>query len=367
MAITYNKDGAYIEITENGVVYRRAIKWEDCVVSVPSGSNLKIDSAYINGSDQLILVLEDESEITVTADLTAHLAAADPHTGYILESLLDAQTIIAAISDNTPIAVVIAEQRLVGRITGGNVAGLTAAQVRALINVENGATADLTGLQIVTLLQALAAGSRLDHGAGLKGLTHNDHPQYIKHSLATAVNNFLVASGAGVFVKKTLAEVKTLLAIASDIATHAGLTTGAHGAGSDHLALFGVASTVVSKWVWKDASTRELLVEGRTTDLTWTDLDMTTGTSTSAVAMYGRSIILLTSWTSGYVTMRLRKNGTTPTYYPDIYGDNQDCAAKINNQNVICGLDTDEILEYYLDFSGVAEATFLIDLFAYLE
>lgn len=55
------------------------------------------------------------------------------------------------------------------------------------------------------------------------------HTVYIKHSLATAVSNFLVASGAGVFIKKTLAEVKTLLGIAADIATHAALATGVHG------------------------------------------------------------------------------------------------------------------------------------------
>ncbi len=35
----------------------------------------------------------------------------------------------------------------------------------------------------------------------------------IAHSLATAANDFLVASGVGVFVKKTLAEVKTLLGL----------------------------------------------------------------------------------------------------------------------------------------------------------
>jgi hypothetical protein len=54
-------------------------------------------------------------------------------------------------------------------------------------------------------------GGQVDHG-GLAGLGDDDHTQYIKHSLATAANDFLVASGAGTFVKKTLAEVKTLLA-----------------------------------------------------------------------------------------------------------------------------------------------------------
>ena len=43
----------------------------------------------------------------------------------------------------------------------------------------------------------------------------------VSHSLATAVNDFLVASGASTFVKKTLAEVKAILDWAADIATHA--------------------------------------------------------------------------------------------------------------------------------------------------
>lgn len=47
----------------------------------------------------------------------------------------DAQSILAAVSDNVPAALTVAEQRLVGRITGGNIAALTAAQIRTLISV----------------------------------------------------------------------------------------------------------------------------------------------------------------------------------------------------------------------------------------
>jgi len=53
-------------------------------------------------------------------------------------------------------------------------------------------------------------GAQIDHG-NLGGLTDDDHSQYIKHSLATAENDFLVASGSGAFVKKTLNETKTIL------------------------------------------------------------------------------------------------------------------------------------------------------------
>jgi hypothetical protein len=57
-------------------------------------------------------------------------------------------------------------------------------------------------------------GAQVDHG-GLGGLTHDDHTQYIKHDLATAINDFLVASGSGAYIKKTLAEVKVILGLGS--------------------------------------------------------------------------------------------------------------------------------------------------------
>jgi hypothetical protein len=47
-----------------------------------------------------------------------------------------------------------------------------------------------------------------------------DDTAFLKHSLATAANDFLVASGAGAFVKKTLAEAKTVLGL-TDYVTHA--------------------------------------------------------------------------------------------------------------------------------------------------
>jgi len=45
----------------------------------------------------------------------------------------------------------------------------------------------------------------------LSGLGDDDHTQYILHSLADAANDFLVASGANTFVKKTLAEAGAIL------------------------------------------------------------------------------------------------------------------------------------------------------------
>jgi len=69
----------------------------------------------------------------------------------ISKNLFDAQTILAAILDNTPIALSVAEQRLVGRITGGDVTSLTATQIRTLLNIEDGSTADQTKAEIDAL------------------------------------------------------------------------------------------------------------------------------------------------------------------------------------------------------------------------
>lgn len=56
----------------------------------------------------------------------------------------------------------------------------------------------------------LTSTGQTDHGA-LGGLADDDHTQYVKHALATAANDFLVASGSGAFVKKTLAETRDIL------------------------------------------------------------------------------------------------------------------------------------------------------------
>lgn len=72
-------------------------------------------------------------------------------TGTVHKSLFDANTILAADSDDTPAALTINEQRIVGRITSGNITGLTAAQIRTLINVEDGSTADQTAADIEAL------------------------------------------------------------------------------------------------------------------------------------------------------------------------------------------------------------------------
>jgi len=65
-----------------------------------------------------------------------------------------------------------------------------------------------------------------DHG-DLANLLIDDHTQYILHSLADAADDFLVASGDNVFIKKTLAEVGAILEGDLDHGNLQGLSTGA--------------------------------------------------------------------------------------------------------------------------------------------
>jgi hypothetical protein len=52
----------------------------------------------------------------------------------MIHTLFDAHTILAATADNTPVALTIAEQRVLGRITSGNITALTAANLYSILN-----------------------------------------------------------------------------------------------------------------------------------------------------------------------------------------------------------------------------------------
>jgi len=65
------------------------------------------------------------TDTEVSTAVSDHAALADPHTGYLLESLFNAHTVVYATTDNTPAALTVDEQRVVGRATGGNISALT--------------------------------------------------------------------------------------------------------------------------------------------------------------------------------------------------------------------------------------------------
>lgn len=75
-----------------------------------------------------------------------YLTAAEIALAYVAKALFDANTILAANTDDTPAAVTVGEETLVGRITGGNITALSAAQVRTLLSVSTSADTLLKSL-----------------------------------------------------------------------------------------------------------------------------------------------------------------------------------------------------------------------------
>ena len=56
---------------------------------------------------------------------------------FVMHKLFGAQSILAATTDNTPVAVTVGEGTIIGRLSGGNIVALTVAEGRALIGVDD--------------------------------------------------------------------------------------------------------------------------------------------------------------------------------------------------------------------------------------
>lgn len=129
--------------------------------------------AYPSGSDptdvpgDLQALAED-----VDTDVTAVVAAA------VQKALFDANTILKADANDTPEALTVAEERLVGRITGGEITGLTAAQVKTFLALVAGDIPDLSATYVPkSLIDAagdLIYGSAADTVARLAAGSNGD-------------------------------------------------------------------------------------------------------------------------------------------------------------------------------------------------
>ena len=85
----------------------------------------------------------------------------------VTKALFNANTIIAADADDTPAALTVDEQTIVGRITGGVIDALTATEVRTLLSVEE--NADVTDATNVAAAGAVMESDYTEAGALVVG------------------------------------------------------------------------------------------------------------------------------------------------------------------------------------------------------
>jgi hypothetical protein len=117
-------------------------RWDNSGTVIPAA-----DAEYVV-AEQPIAEYDNWFNYSIVADIQA-----------VIDDVIDkfnANTILKADTDNTPAALVVAEQTIVGRKTGSSIAALTATEVRTILVVENGSTADQTGAEIKTLYEAEA-------------------------------------------------------------------------------------------------------------------------------------------------------------------------------------------------------------------
>lgn len=86
-------------------------------------------------SDLLLGALWSASRLQAVAKVWSEIAALD--SAKVDAALFDANTILKADADNTPEALTVGEDTLVGRVSGGNIDALTVAEARSLLVVGN--------------------------------------------------------------------------------------------------------------------------------------------------------------------------------------------------------------------------------------
>ena len=75
------------------------------------------EGAFVNGDKTKLDGIEASADVTDATNVNA--------AGAVMETDFNAQTVLAATSDNTPAALTVAEQTVVGRLTGGNITAVS--------------------------------------------------------------------------------------------------------------------------------------------------------------------------------------------------------------------------------------------------
>ncbi|MEO5366701.1 MAG: hypothetical protein H7831_10170 [Magnetococcus sp. WYHC-3] len=213
----------------------------------------------------------------------------------VTKASFDAQTILVAVTDNTPAALSVSEQTLVGRITGGNVTALGAGSVRTLLNVEDGA--DVTD---ATNVNAAGAVMETDYNANtILAATADNTPAAVTVAEQTLVGR--ITSGAITALSAT--QVRTLLNVADGAIAASGVTYENLSANGD----IGTGSTQVSQG-----------------DHSHSYLPLSGGTMTGAIDTNGHEILDMVDRSNVYtgtlsVNTTIYPGGTATTPYREYW------------------------------------------------
>lgn len=97
-------------------------------------SIIELDALAAPSADDVIPIVDDPGGSPVIKKITI----ANFLAGYVAKALFNANTILAANADDTPAAVTIEVQQVLGRITAGNIKGLSVAELLTLLGIAYG-------------------------------------------------------------------------------------------------------------------------------------------------------------------------------------------------------------------------------------
>lgn len=129
-----------------------AANWQ--AVGAVDGSDISFAPAGSLSSTDVQAAIEE-----LDAALTGH-----GHTAYVTKALYDANTILAATTDNTPAALTVPAASIVGRESSGNIKAMTAAEAKGVLGLADAALK--TAANTWTATQIMPDGSGIDSPAG---------------------------------------------------------------------------------------------------------------------------------------------------------------------------------------------------------
>lgn len=129
------------------------------------------------------------------------------------------------------------------------------------------------------------------------------------------------------------------------------------------------SQTEATKFIWKDTSENAVTDLNRQVTLPYQDLDLTSYTSANAKMVYLKlSIKPDTVGTGNKVSISVRKNGTAPDQLPEFEITKNEAVAGVwQSTTVICGMDSNQTIEYAINPAAGWQIDTMIDVFAYWE